>query len=117
MNHNNLEHQRLHLIAKYGLTKNQANNYLKSHSNRKKKHRDKKYSLTLEDYYLLKTAKQCYYTGITFEASGKYSNTLDRLDNSKGYTKSNTVACIKKPKKQQCLLANKPRIQLTHNLL
>jgi hypothetical protein len=50
------------------------------------------FGLTLADYKRLRKRKRCYFTNI--ELNNK-NFSLDRVDNSKGYTKENTVPCSK----------------------
>jgi len=71
--------------------------------NKLKRCREKKreFTLTLGDYKRLMNTIKCYYTGVTLwkgkprEGYEPMFNalTLDRVDNSKGYTKENTVVC------------------------
>lgn len=53
------------------------------------------FELTLSQFRKLKLTKRCYYTGvsITLETNKLNTLTLDRIDNSLGYTLTNTVAC------------------------
>lgn len=59
--------------------------------------RELEFTLTLADVKRLMTRKTCYYTGrymrddVLDEHPDK--RTFERLDNKKGYTKENTVAC------------------------
>jgi len=55
------------------------------------------FSLTLSDMRRLMMRKTCHYTGIRMEDDcdpmEPQKRTLERLDQSKGYSKDNTVAC------------------------
>lgn len=56
------------------------------------------FDLTLADFRKLCLRKTCFYSGMRLNALGcpgekRANRTLDRIDNSKGYTKENTVAC------------------------
>lgn len=51
------------------------------------------FSLTLSDMARLLKVKKCHYSGITLTLEGDHKLTLDRKDDSVGYTKDNTFAC------------------------
>ena len=51
------------------------------------------FSLTLSDMARLLKVKKCHYSGITLTLEGEHKLTLDRKDDSVGYTKDNTFAC------------------------
>ena len=51
------------------------------------------FSLTLSDMARLLKVKKCYYSGITLALEGEHKLTLDRKDDSVGYSKENTFAC------------------------
>lgn len=57
--------------------------------NRAKK-QNKEFTLSLEDYTGLLN-KPCFYDGVSL--FGEYGIGLDRIDNSKGYTKENVLPC------------------------
>lgn len=52
-----------------------------------------KFSLTLRDFKKLLSTKTCYYTKTKFvnDRTSPFKRTFERLDNSIGYTKENTV--------------------------
>lgn len=63
------------------------------------KYEEKPLSLDdLNDLYVVQQGK-CYYTGVQLEVGAKINNpnapSLDRIDNAKGYCKSNVVLCLK----------------------
>ena len=51
------------------------------------------FTLTLQDMRALLKKKTCYYSGVTLTLTGETALSLDRIDDSVGYTKLNTVAC------------------------
>lgn len=51
------------------------------------------FCLTLSDMQKLLKTKKCHYSGITLTLEGDHKLTLDRKDDSIGYTKENTFAC------------------------
>lgn len=51
------------------------------------------FALTFADMKRLLSRKKCYYSGITLTMEGKHSHSIDRIDDTKGYTSDNTVAC------------------------
>ena len=51
------------------------------------------FTLTLQDMRALLKKKTCYYSGATLTLTGETALSLDRIDDSVGYTKLNTVAC------------------------
>lgn len=51
------------------------------------------FTLTLQDMRALLKKKTCYYSGVTLTLTGETALSLDRIDDSIGYTKLNTVAC------------------------
>ena len=51
------------------------------------------FCLTLSDMSRLLKTKKCHYSGITLKLEGDHKLTLDRKDDSIGYTKENTFAC------------------------
>lgn len=51
------------------------------------------FSLSFADMKRLLSRKKCYYSGIEMTMEGKHSLSLDRIDDTKGYTSDNTVAC------------------------
>lgn len=51
------------------------------------------FALTFTDMKRLLQKKKCYYSGITLTLEGKHSHSIDRIDDTKGYTAENTVAC------------------------
>jgi hypothetical protein len=52
------------------------------------------FELSFKRFCQLKATKYCYYTGVRLTTeNGKSQLTFDRVDNSIGYTDSNTVAC------------------------
>lgn len=55
------------------------------------------FELTIGQFSKLYKRKTCYYTGLPLSLDYEKPNflTLDRIDNSLGYTESNTVACCK----------------------
>lgn len=62
--------------------------------------RDISFELTFSQFKKLLSLKRCYYTSRPFipyeernESNRGSWRTLDRIDNSKGYTLENTVAC------------------------
>ena len=59
------------------------------------KERGLEFTLSLSDMRRLLTKKRCYYTGIILTDNGiePSKRTLDRKNNTKGYTPENTVAC------------------------
>lgn len=58
------------------------------------KQRGLEFTLSIREYKKLLNTKTCYYTGIKFSdvETSPFYRTLERLDNSIGYTKENTVA-------------------------
>jgi hypothetical protein len=59
------------------------------------KHAGTEFSLTLKDFIRLHQLKRCQYTGLPFSDTKTTMNrSLDRIDNSKGYTLENTIVCI-----------------------
>ena len=48
------------------------------------------FELTYAEFKRLKVRKCCAYTGVLLT---QQTNTLERIDNSIGYTKENTIAC------------------------
>lgn len=67
--------------------------YLYKHNQAKE--RNIVFSLSLSEFKSVIRRKVCYYTGIRFEniQSSRFKVSLDRKDQSIGYTKENTVAC------------------------
>lgn len=56
--------------------------------------RNLEFNLSDDDIRILLERKTCYYTGSRFSSENrKYSKTIDRIDNSKGYVTGNVVAC------------------------
>jgi len=53
------------------------------------------FKLTLADMARIMRSKRCYYSGVTLTLDGVNKLTIDRIDASEGYTKSNSVACSK----------------------
>ena len=51
------------------------------------------FTLTLQDMRALLKKKTCHYSGATLTLTGETALSLDRIDDSIGYTKLNTVAC------------------------
>lgn len=51
------------------------------------------FNLTLSDMSKLLKTKKCHYSGITLTLDGDHKLTLDRKDDTIGYTKENTFAC------------------------
>lgn len=51
------------------------------------------FKLTLADMARIMRSKRCYYSGVTLTLDGVNKLTIDRIDASQGYTKSNSVAC------------------------
>lgn len=51
------------------------------------------FCLTLSDMARLLKVKKCYYSGITLTLEGDHKLTLDRKNDSIGYSKENTFAC------------------------
>lgn len=53
------------------------------------------FDLSFTSYKNLMRAKRCFYTGVELtNAEGSVDQrTIDRIDNTKGYTKGNVVAC------------------------
>jgi hypothetical protein len=61
------------------------------------KDRGIEFSLSLKKLTRLMRQKYCHYTGVIFiEGDELYCRTIDRVNNNKGYTDTNTVACTKK---------------------
>ena len=62
--------------------------------------RNIEFNLTFSQYKALMKRKKCFYTGTVLldkvEAEHPDKRTLDRVDNTLGYTKSNTVVCTHK---------------------
>lgn len=75
-------------IRKRGRTPNNRFHTAKA----KAKHRNKEWSLSIEQYSNL-IQQPCYYCDGFFGAESKYSFGLDRLDNAKGYIVDNVVSC------------------------
>lgn len=57
------------------------------------KQRGLEFNLTLQDMRTLLKKKTCYYSGVKLTLSGETALSLDRIDDSIGYTKENTVSC------------------------
>jgi hypothetical protein len=55
--------------------------------------RSLEFSLKFTTVKKLMNSKKCFYTGKTFEPSGIYARSIDRIDPSKGYLDDNVVAC------------------------
>lgn len=53
------------------------------------------FKLTLADMTRIMRSKRCYYSGATLTLDGVNKLTIDRIDASEGYTKTNSVACSK----------------------
>lgn len=54
-----------------------------------------KFSLSMRKVRYLLARKTCYYTGVAFVPNdAKFGRSVDRVDNTKGYTDENTVACL-----------------------
>lgn len=53
------------------------------------------FKLTLADMARIMRSKRCYYSGVALTLDGVNKLTIDRIDASEGYTKSNSVACSK----------------------
>lgn len=79
-----------------------ARKYVQTAENARRKGLE--FTLTLVDMRRLVRRKTCFYTGISFEKfdpkgvsrqADMRRLSLDRIDNSKGYTRENTVACCK----------------------
>lgn len=51
------------------------------------------FTLTLQDMRALLKKKTCYYSGVTLTLTGETALSLDRIDDSIGYTRENTCAC------------------------
>ena len=51
------------------------------------------FTLTLQDMRTLLKKKTCYYSGATLTLTGETALSLDRIDDSVGYTRENTCAC------------------------
>lgn len=66
-----------------------AKKYMNKYSNALS--RKIEFTLTLADVRRLLNKKTCYYTWIKFDLQN--TQTLDRIDCKKGYTKENTVVC------------------------
>jgi hypothetical protein len=57
------------------------------------------FSLSFAKFKKLMSTKKCYYTGIAFDMTnnqGDNYRSIDRLDNSRGYTDNNTVVCTRR---------------------
>lgn len=52
-------------------------------------------SITIQEFISIKQSNRYYYTGrfLTKTPYLPYSNTIDRIDNKKGYSKENSVPC------------------------
>ena len=58
------------------------------------KDRNIEFGLTLSKLTKLMRQSRCYYSNVLFiDGDPIYSRSIDRVDNNKGYTDSNTVAC------------------------
>ena len=55
--------------------------------------RNLEFDLSFETVKELVSTTQCFYTGQTFEESGKFAMSVDRLDPNKGYVEGNVVSC------------------------
>ncbi len=52
------------------------------------------FNMSFKRMKILMNQKKCCYTGVVFtEEEGPNHRSIDRIDNSKGYTDENTVAC------------------------
>lgn len=51
------------------------------------------FALTFTDMKRLMSRKRCYYSGVELTVDGLHSLSLDRIDNTKAYSRENTVAC------------------------
>lgn len=57
------------------------------------------FSLSFNKFKKLMSTNKCYYTGVAFDMrnpQGDNYRSIDRLDNSRGYTDDNTVACTRR---------------------
>lgn len=77
------------------------------------------FDLTLNEFKSLLNKQRCYYSGIRLCDTGAKPNdvppnyrTLDRIDNTKGYTKTNTVACAHKVNQLKNLLFETPHEEM-----
>ena len=78
--------------------------------------REIEFTLTIDEFKKLLQKKRCYYTGIRLSdicpPNGgtplQNYRTFDRIDSSKGYTKSNTVVCIHKVNEIKNMLFEMP---------
>ncbi len=53
------------------------------------------FAITLKDFVRMHNLKRCQYTGLPFDDNNTtMQRTLDRIDNTKGYTLENTVVCL-----------------------
>lgn len=53
------------------------------------------FKLTLSDMARIMRSKRCFYSGVALTLDGVNKLTIDRIDASEGYTKTNSVACSK----------------------
>lgn len=53
------------------------------------------FKLTLSDMARIMRSKRCYYSNVALTLDGVNKLTIDRIDASEGYTKTNSVACSK----------------------
>ncbi len=53
------------------------------------------FKLTLADMARIMRSKRCFYSGVSLTLDGVNKLTIDRIEESEGYTKSNSVACSK----------------------
>lgn len=63
--------------------------------------RGKEFALTFKKVKQLLTQKRCHYSGVPFEEyvpgqNDDFIRTIDRVDNKRGYTDDNVVACTKR---------------------
>ncbi len=64
--------------------------------------REIEFALTLKHLTKLMRQTKCYYTNVIFvDGDALYARSIDRVDNNKGYTDSNTVACTIKINKKK----------------
>jgi len=54
------------------------------------------FDLSFNEFKALMNIKKCQITGKVFTTHGDNAISLDRLDNYKGYIKSNVIACTKR---------------------
>lgn len=89
------------------------------------KRRDMEFTLTLDDLDKLfdRQAGECYYTGerLILATGAKFAIaetniSIDRIDNSKGYTADNVVLCTKQVNVCRNLLTQSEFVKMAHNI-